>query len=292
MAKFKKINFKSKSLWKKIGLGVLAGVVLIGAVFGVTALFRKAEEETQKEISPSYAIGGLTETGAYLETKESIYTKDAFGCIGLNTSLDFDSNVSYRIFFYNEKGSFLESTSKLTENYGIDTPVGATQCRIVITPNEDSKISWYEKSSYAKQLKIVVDKEQKYVAKLRTITFTSDDLSNINITDTWLFDSNAVYVIGRFSFNHYIHIYGTDITAHNVNGSLYSYKTGIFIGTPSSDNAPVIKRDFTSDEERIFVEDTVEDYYIVFSMKKLDGTEVDNTDLTTFCNGFYVTYMG
>ncbi len=160
----KKINFKSKSLWKKIGLGVLAGVVLIGAVFGVTALFRKAEEETQKEISPSWAIGGLTEDGAYLETKESIYTKDAFECYGLKTTLDFDNNISYRLFFYNEDNSFLESTSKLTDAFDsskTNMPGETKYCRIVITPNEDSKISWYEKSGYANQLTIKVNKDQE-----------------------------------------------------------------------------------------------------------------------------------
>lgn len=160
MAKFKKINFKSKSLWKKIGLGVLAGVVLIGAVFGVTALFRKAEEETQKEINPTYAIGGLTEQGAYLETKESIYTKDAFECQGLNVKLAFDNNISYRIFFYDSEDKFFNATEKLTTNYnGVISPFVYT-ARIVITPNEDSKISWYEKNGYAKQLTISVDKEQ------------------------------------------------------------------------------------------------------------------------------------
>lgn len=163
MAKFKKINFKSKSLWKKIGLGVLAGVVLIGAVFGVTALFRKAEEETQKEISPTYAIGGLTETGAYLETKESIYTKDAFECYGLKTSLEFDNNISYKLYFYNENNEFIESTEKLTTTFDsakTNMPAFTKYCRVVITPNEDSKISWYEKNGYAKQLTIEVNKEQ------------------------------------------------------------------------------------------------------------------------------------
>ena len=160
MAKFKKINFKSKSLWKKIGLGVLAGVVLIGAVFGVTALFRKSEEKTTKEINPTYAIGGLNEDGTYLETKESIYTKDAFGCQGLNVKLAFDNNISYRIFFYDYDDNFVSATNKLTANYDEDVSIFVKSARIVITPNEDSKISWYEKSGYAKQLTISVDKEQ------------------------------------------------------------------------------------------------------------------------------------
>lgn len=195
MAKFKKINFKSKSLWKKIGLGVLAGVVLIGAVFGVTALFRKAEEETQKEISPSYAIGGLTEDGAYLETKESIYTKDAFECKGLNVKLAFDNNISYRIFFYDYGDNFVSSTSKLTTNYDEDVSIFVKSARIVITPNEDSKISWYEKSGYAKQLTISVDKDQDSVPKTYELNMANIDLIDGMINGSTWKSSGSVSVV-------------------------------------------------------------------------------------------------
>lgn len=163
MAKFRNINWKSKKTWKNILVIGLAVITLIGAIVGLTALFRKSEETT-KEISPSWAIGGLTETGAYLKTKESIYTKDAFECKGLNVKIDFDNNVSYRIFFYDYDDNFVSSTSKLTANYNEDIDVLVKSARIVITPNDDSKISWYEKNSYAKQLTISVDKEQPGLA--------------------------------------------------------------------------------------------------------------------------------
>lgn len=165
MAKFRNINFKSKKTWKNILIIGLAIITLVGAIVGLSALFRKSEETT-KEINPTYAIGGLTETGAYLETKESIYTKDAFECYGLKTSLEFDNNISYRLYFYNENNSFIESTEKLTDAFDSEDtslPFGAKYCRVVITPNEDSKISWYEKSGYAKQLTIKVAKVQKDV---------------------------------------------------------------------------------------------------------------------------------
>lgn len=160
MAKIKKLNFKSKKTWKSILIIGLAIITLIGAVIGITALFRKSEEKTTKEINPTYAIGGLNEDGTYLETKESIYTKDAFECKGLNVKLAFDNNISYRIFFYDFDDNFVSSTGKLTTNYSEDIDLFVKSARIVITPNEDSKISWYEKSGYAKQLTISVDKEQ------------------------------------------------------------------------------------------------------------------------------------
>ena len=157
MAKF---NLRSKRTWKKIlsiGLGIL---LTVGAVVGISALTRKSEE-TRKEINPKYAIGGLTEQGKYLETEESIYTKDAFECQGLDIELDFRSNVSYRVFFYNEDSEFVSSTSKLIANYDEETtPVVAKFARIVITPNDDTEIKWYEKAGYANQLTISVSKEQ------------------------------------------------------------------------------------------------------------------------------------
>lgn len=156
-------KFKNKKLWKNIGIGCLAGALCIGAVAGIGALANKAEETT-KIINPSYAVGGLTEQGQYLETKESIYTKDAFACQGLDIEIDFDNNISYRIFFYDADNDFLTSTGKLQENYDeTTTPIEARYARVVITPDDDDKISWFEKSGYANQIEISVNKEQKDV---------------------------------------------------------------------------------------------------------------------------------
>ena len=153
-------KFKNKSLWKKVGAGCLAGALCIGAVAGIGALASKAEETT-KEINPVYAIGGLTEQGQYLETKESIYTKDAFKCQGLDVEIAFDNNISYRIFFYDSENDLIGKTSFLTNNYDeTTTPFNASTARVVITPKDDSNVSWYEKNGYAKQLTITVNKEQ------------------------------------------------------------------------------------------------------------------------------------
>ena len=158
----KKNIFKNKSLWKKIGLGCLAGALTIGAIAGVSALVKESEETT-KIINPTYAVGGLTENGAYLETEGSLYTENAFECQGLDIELDFKSNISYRVFFYDNENDFLSSTPKLTANYDEDTtPLFARFARVVITPNEDEEIKWYEKSGYANQLTISVDKEQDF----------------------------------------------------------------------------------------------------------------------------------
>ena len=159
----KKFNLKSKKTWKNIGLGALACTLGIGAVMGVGALLNR-EEDLTKIINPTYSVGGLTEDGRYLETEGSIYTKDAFECQGIDVSLDFDSNVSYRIFFYDEDNDFISATEKQTGNYDeTTTPYDVKFARIVITPNDDEEIKWYEKNGYAKQLTIEVDKEQNFI---------------------------------------------------------------------------------------------------------------------------------
>ena len=195
----KKINWKSKKTWKNVLIIGLAVITLVGAIVGLSALFRKSEETT-KEINPTYAVGGLTENGAYLETEESIYTEDAFECQGLDIELDFRSNVSYRVFFYDVRNDFLSSTAKLTSNYDeTTTPVIARYARIVITPNEDNKISWYEKSGYANQLTISVNKEQDDA----NLEFISSNLfkyagqGTVN-TETWSIDTGSDALCSQF----------------------------------------------------------------------------------------------
>ena len=153
-------KFKLKRDWKKLLVVGLSAILGVGAIFGITRLAEKAEE-THKKITPTFTVGGLNESGKYEETEESIYTKTAFECDGLDITLEFDSNVSYSVFFYNKDAEFISSTGKLTSSYDEKTtPEKADYARIVITPNDDDKVSWYEVSKYAKQLTIEVSKVQ------------------------------------------------------------------------------------------------------------------------------------
>ncbi len=163
MAKFR---FGSKKGWKKIltvGLGFL---LVVGAIFGIARWSEKAEKTT-KEISLSYEVGSLSRDGKYSETEESIYTKTAFECQGLKITPDFDSQVSYQVFFYDQNEQYLESTASMTEFYE-GTPLLAKYARIEITPQEDEKVSWYEVNKYAKQITVEVNKTQDFV-DIRTI---------------------------------------------------------------------------------------------------------------------------
>ena len=155
----KKIKF-TKNTFKKIGAVLLAGALGIGAIFGIAKLGEVLDTPT-KTIHPIYSVGGISSTTGKGDSsiKSSVYTKDAFECQGLKITPNFDSNVSYEVFFYNSYEQFLYSSGSKTDFYESDNKL-AKYARIVVTPNNDDKVSWFETAKYGAQLKVEVNKEQ------------------------------------------------------------------------------------------------------------------------------------
>lgn len=153
--------FKSKKS-KRIVTWILASLLLIGGVFGATALFRNAKSET-KEINPSYAVGALnTSTGKYVESKQAMYTKEAFECQGLTITLDFDSTMKYRVFFYNDTDIFIHESGVLSGSFmPTSVPPLAKYARVMLMP-DDEDISFFDKFNYAKEVTIKVNKVQDF----------------------------------------------------------------------------------------------------------------------------------
>lgn len=160
---------KTKKIIKGIGLGALGlGVLVAGA--NLVSNLGEVKDSTTEKINLTYTVGGLDENGKYVEDDGTLYTKKAFECKGLTIDIDFDTNVSYQVFFYTEDDKFVESTEVLTEDYKIDVEnENITHARIEVTPNwdmlevekdEDQVIKWYEVTKYSKQLKVSVDKDQ------------------------------------------------------------------------------------------------------------------------------------
>lgn len=164
-----KMKRKTKDLISKIVSValVVATIVGIGALIG-HFVSNKADDNGRVEINPSYEVGGLTSYGKYEETKESIYTKEAFQCQGLLIEPQFDSTITYQVFFYDNLGNFVSSTSSMEGYYTDEIPTGSSYARIVITPkwdkdtkDDDRKINIFQVSKYSKQLTIKVNAEQK-----------------------------------------------------------------------------------------------------------------------------------
>lgn len=157
MARFRKKNVLS------IISSILVVVLVFGALFGIISALTKSAEKETKKITLVYSVGGLDKNGNYSDSTSCIYTKTAFECYGLKTTLTFDSNITYQMFYYDKDYNFISSSNKIDVNYNsLDDvmPYETKYCRIAIMPNEDDNIKWYEVSKYAKQLKVEVSKNQ------------------------------------------------------------------------------------------------------------------------------------
>ena len=165
MRKFKKIN------WRGILSAILVGVLLVGSVAGLGAVFGK---DTKNISSTAFSVGAIDENGNYVKSDVSIYTKDLFECQGLSIEPDFEATGTYRVFYYSEDKNFIGSTDALNAADGVYNKGAeyafATYARVMITPEvpvdedgneeEEFKIRFYEAVSYASDYTISVNKKQ------------------------------------------------------------------------------------------------------------------------------------
>ena len=144
------------------GLGIVG--VLRGAVAGIVALGgRHKADEGFELVDAAFERGGLDDKGVYVDTKASIYTKEAFKVSEVvKIKLDFDSNIEYQIFFYGENDSFISKSEIFKKTEDVNVASNATYARLVITPIWDSdvkednqKIGFFEVNKYAKQLLVM-----------------------------------------------------------------------------------------------------------------------------------------
>jgi uncharacterized protein YcfL len=176
---------------KKWILVILGLLTLVGAIFGITNLINKDDE--LKVINPTFSLGSLNQGGQWVESKSSIYTKDMFASQGLEVTLDFEHNIEYEIYFYDEDGRFIEKTGLMSDTY-VNDNLSRMYARIVITPKwelidtETTEIKWYEISKYSSQLNIKVNKEQNELLTLSIVCdFTDEESMTISFVDgmTW-----------------------------------------------------------------------------------------------------------
>ena len=170
-----KMNRKVKRI-----LSIVLGVaVLAGAIALVANLVKPKNDDGLKEIHPTFEVGGLNETGEFVDTKESIYTKKAIEYSELKVSLDFDADVTYQLFYYDEDDKFVSKSEVLTKGHSEVLKNETKFVRILVTPvyadatDEDKEIKWYEIRNYAKQLTISTKVNEPEVALIE-FTFYND----------------------------------------------------------------------------------------------------------------------
>ena len=155
---------KQQNLFTKAICIVLAFV----AIVGVFSIFGK-DDDGYKTIHPGYSVGAISKTtGDFTEDEAAIYTKDIIECTGIKLTADFDSDIKYTVHLYDEDDKWI----RCVENEGLnltleeldaeDTAVHGV--RIVIYPqsDENEKVSFLEKGTYAAQLTVkITDKATK-----------------------------------------------------------------------------------------------------------------------------------
>ena len=204
-------------VWKKVLATLLCVGVVAGGAYGIKKIHDRANEDL-KTINPTFHVGGLDENGEYIDTNESLYS-EPFDVKGLQTSLDFENDIKYEIYFYENdvykgKSNLLDSefdyydcgddiirSGKLSYGYVPFSLID--KARVVIYPQwtnveipedkdeEDVKIvKWSNILEFTSQLELKVLKDQSKVnlfeSKFEGITinkgcyFNNEDVTNSN----------------------------------------------------------------------------------------------------------------
>ena len=160
----KKTVFK-KTDWISVVGVILVMIIIVGVIGSVAAANKR---ETEEISSLSFSVGNLNDKGEYVDDKTSIYTKEAFNCIGLKVVPDFEALSTFSVYYYDYNDNFITAKKGLSYIYDEDFPLAKT-CRIVINPeipedvdSKDFAIKFWEVSNYAKLYTITVDKDQDY----------------------------------------------------------------------------------------------------------------------------------
>ena len=174
--------------WKNILIISLALVLGVGAIAGVSSLV-KNDKTTLSSLE--FKRGALNDLGFYIESDQSIYTKDLIECQGLEIEPDFETMGTYQVYYYDSNKQFIGKTDKInSQTDGVyvncNEFVIAKYCRIVITPefkDEDGNvytertIKFYEVAGIAGEYKISVDKDQSL--NVKKIFNANNNLGNI-----------------------------------------------------------------------------------------------------------------
>ena len=153
---------KKRISLKDIASAVVACLLILAVIGGCIAI---SKIDTKTISSLSFKRGSLTESGTYQKSDTAIYTEELFECQGLTVTVDFESDVEYRVFYYREDKSFIGATENLKVDYEKDaTYANAKYARIVIYPTLESgkKVGIFDVNKYARQITIKVSLDQSF----------------------------------------------------------------------------------------------------------------------------------
>ena len=204
-----KYKFRSKKRSFKILACVLAVILALGTILVAGVSLKKSDD--RQTVTPSFAVGGLNAQGKYFETNASIYTKNAFQCEGLEVKLDFDAEVKYQVFYYNDLDIYVSASEEYSVSQKLDVPSTATHARLVVTPVweadvdvEDRVCHWYDVYKYSSQLEISVAEVSdeavnladvlKYTTSANTHTFEQTSVVGYDAIEIKVAESTTVTI--------------------------------------------------------------------------------------------------
>ena len=172
---------------KKTLSTIIAVILIVGAV-GAVAAFATNDS---KPAGAMFKVGGLNPTtGKYVDTKQTIYTENAFDCAGLRVEPDFESTVTYDIYYYDKEGKLLDVVDGLEDVYDKDFEVAA-ECRIVIHPEipedvdaEDFEVKFWEVSKYANMLTVTNSKDGSIYGDFENLLDAEQDIEGYHLFDS------------------------------------------------------------------------------------------------------------
>ena len=170
------MDYLAKNKLKKVGLALLSLVVLGASVMGIANLANNLKSE-QKIIHPAFNVGGLDTNGEHVDQDTTLYSNE-FLAQGLQIKLDFENDIKYQVYYYDEDSEFVKASDVMDGNYNVtkDTrmkDIEFTSARVLIIPQwtnveatEDKTleelqvVNWKNKHSFVNQMEIKVSRDQ------------------------------------------------------------------------------------------------------------------------------------
>ena len=139
-------------------LTTLVGLAVVAIVSGIKNKIKEDDFKGYTKISPSYVVGMIDENGKGAESDSCMYSKDSIKATEVKVVMDFENNIYYQLYYYNETGDLISASDVSYSTKVYTLPEGATHFRIMIKPDwesiedNDQKIGLFEKYKFYSQL--------------------------------------------------------------------------------------------------------------------------------------------
>ena len=146
--------------WLWIVGGIVAGVVLLGSVVGIT---RSDDKEKTLNTWFGYEVGAIAEDGDFERSEKTNIVSDLVEVKGLKVEVD-DEKLSYVVHYYDKDEKYISSTESFTGKYDATEmviPDDAKYARVEITVSDDDEISLKERLEYLKDVEVKYTPEEK-----------------------------------------------------------------------------------------------------------------------------------